>query len=260
MSKIYDLLNINSDIIRDFSLQALRVDECQIGKVITQNTRKLRAIEERMFVSKGIKVSQQSIDDIIQKLKKISSQDDYSIDNWSIRELRIVSYYLMKLRGNHKEYNFALSLLELSWRNMFLNGLVFYIMNSWNYIEPELRDATNNLIIKKLKEYKDKNKRYLLLKNHSNFFEKSGPRRMAALLSAKEISLLNAPQIIGFKKTAFKQSYFSDVIINYIEINNISNLDAIEELFDIHDLDRTKKIVCASLVEKADKSGDEVKR
>lgn len=260
MSNIYDLLNINSDIIRDFSLQALRVDENQLGKVITQNTRKLRAIEERMFVSKGIKVSQQSIDDVIKKVKKLSADDDYSIENWTIRELRIVSYYLMKLRGNQKDYNFALSLLDLGWKNMFFNGLVFYIMNSWNYIEPELRESTSSLIIKKLKGYKDKNKRYLLLKNHSNFFEKSGPRRMAALLTAKEISLLNAPQIIGFKNTVFKQSYYSDVIINYIESNNITNLDAIEELFDIHDLDRTKKIVCASLVEKADKSRDEVKR
>ena len=156
MTNIYNLLNINSEILRDFSLQALRVDENQIDKIINKNTRKLKMIEERMFVSKGIKVSQQSIDDVIKKVRKFADKEDLSIDNWSIRELRIISYYLMKLRNNHKHYYFALSLLESGWRNMFLNGLVFYIMNSWNYIEMELREATSNLIITKLKEYKDK--------------------------------------------------------------------------------------------------------
>lgn len=260
MSNIYNLLNINSEILHDFSLQALRVDENQIEKIINKNTRKLKMIEERMFVSKGIKVSQQSIEDVIKKVRKFADKEDISIDNWSIRELRIISYYLMKLRNNHKHYYFALSLLESGWRNMFLNGLVFYIMSSWNYIEMELREATSNLIITKLKEYKDKNKRYLLLKNHSNFFDKSGPRRMAALLTAKKIGLIDAPKIIGFKESAFKQSYYSDVIINYIESNNISDLDKIEELFEIHDIDRTKKLVCASLVEKANKNSDDIGR
>ena len=72
MTNIYNLLNINSEILRDFSLQALRVDENQIDKIINKNTRKLKMIEERMFVSKGIKVSQQSIDDVIKKVRKFA--------------------------------------------------------------------------------------------------------------------------------------------------------------------------------------------
>ena len=260
MSDIYSLLRINSDVIRDFPLQASRVDENQLEKIINRNQRQLKLIEERMLISKGIKASPQSVDSVIKKVKRLSAENDISIENWSIRELRIISYYLMKLRSNYKDYHYALSLLDFNWRNMFFNGLVFYIMNSWNYIEDELRESTSQLIIKKLKEYKDNNRRYLLLKNHSNFFEKSGPKRMAALLLTKEIDLLNAPQILGFKNTAIKQSFYSDVILHYLASKRITNLEVIEELLNIHDLDRTKKLVCASLVENANRNGDELTR
>lgn len=260
MSDIYSLLNIKKDIIRDFPVLANRVADHQTEKVINKNMSKLKEIEDRLLVDKGIEVTQQSIDEVIRKVKRFSSKEDDTIENWSIRELRIVSYYLMKLRNKAEDYHFALTLLDKGWKNMFFNGLVFYLMNSWNSIEAEYRDATSQLVIKKLHEYKDNNKRYQLLRNNANLFDKNGPVRMAALLSAKSISLIDAPIIIGFKTSAIKQSYYSDVIIKYIESNKIRNLDRIEEIFENHNLDRTKKLVFANLVEQADRSGDDVKR
>lgn len=260
MSDIYSLLNIKKDIIRDFPVLANRVADHQTEKVINKNMSKLKEIEGRLLIDKGIEVTQQSIDEVISKVKRYSSKGEDSIENWSIRELRIVSYYLMKLRNKAEDYHFALLLLDKGWKNMFFNGLVFYLMNSWNSIETEYRDATSQLVIKKLHEYKDNNKRYQLLKNNANLFDKNGPVRMAALLSAKNRNLIDAPTIIGFKTSAIKQSYYSDVIIKYIESNKIRNLDRIEEIFENHSLDRTKKLVFANLVEQADRNGDDVKR
>lgn len=260
MSDVFSLLNIKSDIIKDFPLQASRIDEIQLNRVFNKNMRLLKQIEERMNSDKGIKVSQHSIDEIVQKVKRCSNQGDNSVEAWSTRELRIVSYYLMKLRNNPKDYYFALSLLDKGWKNMFFNGLIFYVLNSWNYIEPEFREATCQLIVNKLKGYEDNNKRYILLKNHLNLFEKNGPLRMATLLTAKKFDLFNAPSIIGYKSSAIKQSYYSDVIINYIEKNNITKLDVISEIFSLHDIDRTKKLVCAYLVERENRRGDEIKR
>ena len=65
MSDAYSLLNINHDVLKDFHLLANRVGDHQTEKVINQNVRKLKSIEERMFVSEGIKVSKQSIDEIL---------------------------------------------------------------------------------------------------------------------------------------------------------------------------------------------------
>lgn len=260
MSDIYSLLNIKKDIIRDFPILANRVADHQTEKVINKNMSKLKEIEGRLLVDKGIEVTQQSIDEVIRKVKRLSSGGDDSLDNWSVRELRIVSYYLMKLRNKADDYHFALSLLDKGWKNIYFNGLVFYMMNSWNSIESEYREATSQLVIKKLNEYTDRNKKYLLFRNYANLFDKNGPIRMAALLSAKNIKLTEAPTIIGFKNSAIKQSYYSDVIIKYVENNKIRNLDKIEEILEEHNLDRTKKLVFANLVEREDRRGDGVKR
>lgn len=260
MNDIYSLLNINSGVIQDYPLLANRVVDHQIEKVINNNMGKLKQIEDRMLIDKGIEIPKRSIDEVIRKVIRLSKQNDNSPENWTIRELRIVSYYLMKLRNDSKDYYFALSLLDNNWRNIYFNGLIFYLMNTWNSIEAEYRDATSKLVTKKLREYTDNNKRYKLLKNHTDLLEKAGPIRMAAIISAKKMNLTDAPIIMGFKNSIFKQSYFSDVIIKFIESNNINDLDYIEDVLQIHDLDRTKKLVFANLVEKADKIGDGLNR
>ena len=260
MNDIYSLLNINLGVIQDYPLLANRVVDHQIEKVINSNMGKLKQIEDRMLIDKGIEIPKRSIDEVIYKVIRLSKQNDSSSKNWSIRELRIVSYYLMKLRNDSTDYYFALSLLDNNWRNIYFNGLIFYLMNTWNSIEVEYRDATSKLVTKKLREYTDNNKRYKHLKNYTDLLEKAGPIRMAAIISAKKMKLTDAPIIMGFKNSIFKQSYFSDVIIKYIESNNINDLDYIEEVLEIHDLDRTKKLLFANLVEKADKIGDGLNR
>ena len=260
MSDIYSLLNINSGIIRDFPLLADRVADHQIEKVVNRNMGKLKQIEDRMLVDRGLDVSQQSIDEIISKVIRFAPTGDTSGENWSIRELRIVSYYLMKLRDNGNNYLYALDLLDNNWKNIFFNGLAFYVMNSWHSIEPEYREKTSQLLIRKLSEYTDTNRRYRLWKNHANLFDNNGPVRMAAMIAAKQMSIKDAPTLLGFKNTSIKQSYYSDVIVKFVANNNITDRDVIEKLFELHDLDRTKKLVFAHLVEKEDQRGDGLRR
>ena len=158
---IYSLLNIKQDVLDDFPLLANRVADYQTERVYNQYTRTLKQIEDRMPVDKGVTISQQSIEEIIGKVIRLSNLGDFSSDNWSIRELRIISYYLMKLRGNDRAYEYALSLLNQNWRNLYMNGLVFYLLNSWNSLESHYRELTSKLLIEKLKAYTDNNRRYL---------------------------------------------------------------------------------------------------
>ena len=260
MIDIYNLLNIPKGQFRDFPLLANRVIDHQIEKVVNKNIDGLKQIKDRMLVDKGLEIPQRSIEEVISKVQFFSSKNDDSLDYWSYRELRIVSYYLMKLRNHVENYHFALFLLDKGWRNSFFNGLVFYLMNSWNAIEEEYREATCQLVVKKLLEYKDNSKRYQQFKNYSNLFDKNGPMRMAALVTAKNMKLTDAPTLIGFKNSTFKQSYYSDVIIKYINTKKIRNVDAIDEIFEWHDLDRTKKLVLANLVEQEDRIGDSISR
>lgn len=179
---------------------------------------------------------------------------------WSIRELRIVSYYLMKLQGNEGAYQYALTLLDTNWRDLFFNGLSFYCLDTWNMIDPEFRAQTCELLRKKLHAYKDNNKKYMAMKNHANLFDEAGPRRLCALLTQKKQDLKAAPSYFCNRSASISQSYYSDVIVNFFEANKITDLDYIESVIELHDNDRTKKLVFADLVSRVNESGDELKR
>ena len=260
MSDIFSLLNINKGIFQDFPLLANRVADHQAEKMVKRNISKLKQIEERMFVDKGLDIAQKSIDEIISKVIRLAPSGDISGANWTTRELRIASYYLMKLRDKSENYLFALNLLDNNWKNMFFNGLVFYLMNSWHSIEPEYRERTCQLLVRKLKEYSESNRRYLLWKNYANLFESNGPIRMAAMIAAKKMNIADAPSLLGFKDTSIKQPYYSDVIIKYMANNHIIDREEIEQIFELHDIDRTKKLVFVYLVEQEDRSGDGLRR
>lgn len=255
-----NLLGINLDAIKTFPELAAVVTDVQTERNINKNISRLKSIEERMLMDNSIEVSQQSIEEVIEKVKKLSAKDQINLDNWTTRELRIVSYYMMKLRSNKKAYYFALKLLDDEWKSLYFNGLVFYLLNSWNSLEEEYREATSALILKKLAEYTDNNRRYILFKNNANLFEANGPLRMEKLLIAKKLELKKAPEILGFKASAITQSYYSDVIIRYIIDRKITNYNDIEEIIDLHNLDRTKKLVFAHLVELEDAKGDAISR
>lgn len=247
-------------MLQDFRLLADRVADHQIEKVVNKNMSKLKQIEERMLVDKGLEVAQQTIDEVISKVIRMAPSGNTAGENWTVRELRIVSYYLMKLRDDSINYMYALELLNNNWKNMFFNGLVFYLLNSWHSIEPDFRTLTTQLLMRKLEEYRDSNRRYNLWKNRLNLFDSNGPTRMAAMLSAKRMNIEEAPTLLGFKESSIKQSYYSDVIIKYIANNGITDRDSIEDIFELHNLDRTKKLVFAYLIEKEDQIGDGLRR
>lgn len=260
MRNACNLLGISLDAIQSFSELAAVVTDTQTERNINKNISRLKSIEDRMLVDKSIEVSQQSIDEVIEKVRRSSAKGQIDLENWTIRELRIISYYMMKLRSNKNDYDFALQLLDKGWKSLFFNGLVFYLLNSWHSLEEEYRETTSLMIMKKLAEYTDNNKRYILFKNNANLLEANGPLRMEKLLVAKKIDLKKAPEILGFKPSALKQSYYSDVIVRYIIDKKKYNYDYIEEIIDLHNLDRTKKLIFAHLVEVEDRQGDAISR
>lgn len=258
MLDIYELLKIDKDKICNFDVLACSIDDYQMQNTLNKNIRKLNAIGDRMLASgDGINVSKKSIEEVIEKVRK-SFRSKNSAE-WTMSELRIVSYYLMELKDNNDMYSYALSLLDNGWRNMYFNGLVFYVMNSWNMLSAEQRRLTCRLIHKKLQQYKDNNRRYVILKNHADFFEEGGPARMLALLISKNIDIKDAPTVLGCKPRNLSQSYYSDVIIGYFDKKNV-DMDFIDDFFSEYGDSRTKKLVLANLVEKAERRGNAIEQ
>lgn len=260
MEDIYALLNINKGVLQDFHLLAERAVDHQTELAINRSMRTLKDIEECMMTDKSVTVPQQTIDEIMMKVIKNAKMDNTDMSIWSIRELRIVSYYLMKLQGNEQTYMYALRLLDSNWRDMFFNGLSFYCLDTWNMIVPELRMFTCELLTNKLQQYNGGNKKYMAIKNHANLFDEAGPRRMCVLLSQKKQDLREAPNYFSNKPFTISQSYYSDVIINFFDANKITDLAYVESILELHKADRTKKLIFADLVFRINNYGDDVKR
>ena len=259
MSNIYELLNLNQDIIENFALQGRLIENnVETDRILRNATRKLKAIEDRMQDDgKRPDFNQQSIEEVIEKVKReTNGLNEY----WTIKELRIVSYNMVRLRNDQKGFIHALQLLENNWKDIFINGLMFFLMNSWNICSDNLLIEVSEVVKRHLVNYSGSIKRYIILKQQTDHLEKSGPARLATLLSAKNIPLDEAPTILGYKVSSLSFPYFSDVIINYFKRKQEIDYDEIEEIFKKHSLDRTKKMLFSYLVEKADESGNGIEQ
>lgn len=255
MSSVYGLLNLNRDILENFALQGRLIENnVETDRILKNATRKLKAIEDRMQDDgKRPDFNLQSIEEVIEKVKRCS---EGGAEDWSTKELRLISYYMVRLRNEQKTFDYALTLLESNWKDLYINGLMFFLMNSWNICSDNLLIGVSELIKRHLVNYTGSIKRYLILKKQTDLLEKAGPTRLASLLSAKSIPLENATSILGYKLSSLSFPYFSDVIINYFKRKQEINYDEMEEMFKRHSLDRTKKLMYAYLVEKAEDSCD----
>lgn len=255
MSDIYGLLKLNRDILENFALQGCLIENnVETDRILRNATRKLKTIEDRMQDDgKRPEFNQQSIEEAIEKIKREANGAN---EEWVLKELRLVSFYLVRLRNEQKVFDHALWLLENNWKDMFVNGLMFFLMNSWNICADNLLIGVSELVKRQLVNYSGSIKRYLTLKRQTDLLEKAGPVRLATILSAKNIPLEDAPTILGYKASSLSFPYFSDVIINYFKRKQEIDYDEMENIFSKHSLDRTKKLIYAYLVEKAEDSGD----
>ena len=259
MTDVYSLLKIDHELLKGFHLQANRVENMQTERNLRQQVKTLKQIEERAMSDGGLTVTRQSVQEIIDKVKDAVRSGQGDAVNWTARELRVISYYLIKLQGDDEVFHYALRILDDGWRNLFLNGLAFFLLNCWCGIKPNLRRATCKLFTKRLDAYKGTNRRVMAWKNHANYFDDAGPLRLLQLLLSQDIDIMQAPSILGYKESALAQTFYSDVIIGYTQ-NKPIGLTKLEMVFEKHNYARTKKLILADYVEKSDRRGDAEKQ
>ncbi len=252
----FHLLDIDKSTLSDFALQSIEIENnIETGRILKRAARRLKDIEDRMQSDgKRPEFSRQSVDEVIKKIKRAITNGRAE---WSLAELRIISYHLGRFQNSQSQFNFAIGLLENDWRDLFINGIVFFLMNSWNTCSEQIRDHACRILKKHLREYVGSIKRYHQLKSSMDLFDTSGPARLSALLRAKSMLLEDAPLQLGYKPAALSFPYFSDVIIDYVRKTALPDYGYLEELFaQKHSLDRTKKLVFAHMIEDADNMED----
>lgn len=195
MDSIFNLLNINGEALSNYALHGREVENnLEIERILKRSARKLKDIEDRQQSDNRPEFSQQSINEVIEKVKK---EVDNNKSDWNLKELRIVSYHLGRFQNSQRQFDFAIGLLEQNWRDLFINGIVFFLMNSWNTCSEQIRQTACDILKKHLSNYTGAIRKYQQLKNNLDLFDKSGPTRLSALLRAKSILLEDAPIQLG---------------------------------------------------------------
>ena len=257
MKTAYQHLGLTPDIIDNFALQANLVVDGQMQRMLEKRIRELSRISERFSDGGEVVASKESVDKVIAKAKRLSKKVGANFNEWSPIELRILSYNLGQIYNDTIAFDYAAHLLDHNWRNMFFNGLLFCLLNDWLSPQQVHKDCICNLLKRKLEIYDGSNQRFLALKNHANFLDANGPLRMAMLLVHQSKSVLEAPTIFNYKESTLSFAYFSDVILHYFNLRGTIEVDLLEVVFAQHQLDRTKKLILAMMVEQAEKGGKE---
>lgn len=253
MADAFSLLNIDKQFIEEFSLQALSVTDRRSEQALEKEIQRLASIEQTMLTDVKPTATKESVDAIIEKVNSAVDGKDVT---WASYELRTISYYIMYFEPNEKAFKYVINLLSKNWRPLFFNGLVFYILNSWNDIKPQYRTLVCELINSQLKVYDGASRKYKLLKSRVNLLDENGPIRMSALMEQKKIHINEAPTLFGFKPSTITMSFYSDVIVKHFSKKENIDLDEIASVLIEHKNDRTTKLLLAELVRQAERSND----
>ena len=238
MSDINELLKIDVDFLNKFPVQGSHLVDHPHELEFNRNIRRLKEIQDANGQGNSVPHFNLNIDEVIKKVRRAAAGDQ---EDFSLQELRLISYYLMKL-DDEASFKKALELLDKNWRYLFLSGLSFYVLNFWNEMDKERRIAVCSLIREKLKDYEGPVTRYKKLQEHADFFDTAGdppghpagPLRAARLLSVRGIALTDAPTFLGYKQSAITQSFYSDVIWIYVREHTELSLKDVVKILLLH--------------------------
>lgn len=261
MDDIYKILDLDISFPRKFSSLAKYVVSRQTENMILNHIDRLRKIDEDLFVDAMRNIPQQSIDEVIDRVVRETRTSSYSIQEWSNKELRILSYYLNYLHEDDKAFTYAMRIMRSNWKDFLFNGLVIYLLKNWLSDDQSYLKRVRRIVSDKLESYNKTNSRYAKLKQNVGFLDdESGAMRMATLICMKNLDLEEAPRMIGFSPSFISSPYFSDVILKYIEKIEEKDINVIGAILEKHNFDRTRKLALAYLVLDADENGTEFRQ
>lgn len=258
MDDIFKILEIDVAFPKKFSSLAKYVVSQKTENIIYDSIDRLRKIDEDLYVDATRNIPQQSIDKVIYRVVRETRTNYNSIQKWNNKELRILSYYLDYLHEDEKSFSYAMRVMKQNWKDHIFNGLVIYLLTNWLSGDEGYLKKVRSLVSEELESYNKGMSRYLKLKDNLDFLDdESGATRLATFIKIRKLNPVEAPQMFGFHPSFFSAPYFSDVILKYIEKNEVKDLEAIGNILEKHNFDRTRKLALAYLVLDADQNGTE---
>lgn len=157
------------------------------------------------------------------------------------RELRAIIYgldysenNLTNIFSNELETGYALELLESSWRESFLKGLILFLFKNWESKHFQSLEQLRDFISQQLETYSGNNKQILNFKRNQGYFKvKNGNEVLGVTLARMNKPIQEATKILGVPESWFSYSYFSRVIVTYYEKNKANIINEIDNLHEV---------------------------
>ncbi len=157
------------------------------------------------------------------------------------RELRALIYgldysenNLTNIFSNELETGYALELLDSSWRESFLKGLILFLFKNWESKHFQSLEQLRDFISQQLETYSGNNKQILNFKRNQGYFKvKNGNEVLGVTLARMNKPIQEATKILGVPESWFSYSYFSRVIVIYYEKNKANIINEIDNLHEV---------------------------
>lgn len=191
--------------------------------------------------------------------RKFKNSIKNNIKNFDNRELRTLTYSLSyrendipSIFSNEDELKFALTLLELKWRDSFLMGLIDCFMNNWDTKNQKSLEQIEQFGAKKLESYTGNRSTLVSFKNNKRYFNtKNGDLILGDTIAKLNKPIQEATKILGVPASWFNYPYFSKVIVTYYERNKNKIADEIDNLNDVlqkHNSSITSKRLISKII------------
>lgn len=223
-----------------FSLPALRQSAQKVISVALDTLNehridRLQKVVDEVGARSFVKPSNNLIPQVFKKFKTTIKSPEVSFDR---RELRTLTYSfsysepdMQAILTNENELSYALTLLESSWRDSFLIGLVECLLGSWETKNQNELEQLERFVLNKLNNYSGNRATLISFRNNKQYFcIKNGAHVFGDALARRNISIQDATRELKVPDSWLTYSYFSQVILAYYHraknkiINEISNL------------------------------------
>ena len=266
-----DLLEFSFDL-KNFVSRSEQVFTYSEKKLLNHSSKALNHIAET-FSTNDLKPPKHiDLESILKKINKLYTQYTANSDESSLKEkislsdLRKLTYSLDKFDQDPPLLVFVLQLLNLKWSNSYINGLLYSLLNYWEFLELANRQEIHQLLIQRITNYKGRSNKYTALQKNLHFLNTTkGPLLLGSYGYKHLSSPLDMPTVFSLRKSAIAYSYFNRAICTYykkkieelpaeawIKRDQVHNLiDNIQTSFESFNSSFITKIVIASLVIRA---------
>ena len=239
-----------------FQQSAQKIIPITLASLNDHRIDKLQKITEEVGANSFSFSGDNLIPQVFRKFKKSINNNNTSFER---RELRTLTYSLnyseqnsLTIFSNENELKYALTLLDSTWRDSFLVGLIDCFLRNWETKNPKSLEQLEQFIARKLETYSGNRSTLISFKNNKRYFNtKNGDLILGDTIAKLNKPIQEATRILGVPESWFDYPYFSKVIVTYYERNKNRISDEIDNLNEVlltHNSSITNKRLISKII------------